>query len=213
MQNASADINPWYVLFLGAKKMDTNEFNLPITDQELKAVTTFTIDVGEYGVPTSKCFAEVRSLGVICRGESQAEVLGRVTARVLRIMSLRMARRMVVPDVIEDLFGTEPRIISGLGQCNILFTCKPDGNGRWVAEVPDVPLAICDGATQEEATRRVKSLALWMLVAVAEQPGSDLPMPVCLCFPVATEPTISEDDALMRGCVVPYATLPSKPAE
>ena len=63
-----------------------------------KAVTTFTIDVGSM-VPTSKCFAEVRSLGVICRGESQAEVLGRLQRDTAHHVA-RMARRMVA-DMIE----------------------------------------------------------------------------------------------------------------
>ena len=193
-------------------KMHNNEMNLKIIDMDLKALTAFTIHVGEYGRP-AKCFAEVRSLGVTCRGESQAEVLFRVTARVLRIMSLRMAQGMVVPDMLEDLFGTVSRTIDGLGQCNFVFTCKPDGNGRWIAEVPDVPLAICDGATQEEALRRIKSLVLWMLAAVAEEPGSDLPLPMCLRFRVATGTTIDEDDTVIRRGLVPYATLPLKPDE
>ena len=120
----------------------------------------------------------------------QHEVLCRVTARVLRIMSLRMAQGMVVPDMLEDLFDTVPRTIDGLGQYNFVFTCKPDGNGRWIAEVPDVLLAKCDGATQEEALRRIKSLVLWMLAAVAEEPRSDLPLPMCLRFQVATGTTI-----------------------
>jgi hypothetical protein len=50
-------------------------------------------------VPTSKCFAEVRSLGVICRGESQAEVLGRLQRDTAHHVA-RMARRMVA-DMIE----------------------------------------------------------------------------------------------------------------
>ena len=104
--------------------MYNNEMNLKIIDIDLKALTAFTIHVGEYGRP-AKCFAEVRSLGVTCRGESQAEVLCRVTARVLRIMSRRMAQGMVVPDMLEDLFGTVPRTIDGLGQCNFVFSCKP----------------------------------------------------------------------------------------
>ena len=96
--------------------MYNNAMNLKIIDMDLKALTAFTIHVGEYGRP-AKCFAEVRSLGVTCRGESQAKVLWKVTARVLRIMSRRMAQGMVVPDMLEDLFGTVPRTIDGLGQC------------------------------------------------------------------------------------------------
>lgn len=140
-------------------------------------------------------------------------MLCKVTARVLRIMSLRMTKRMVVPDMIDDLFGTEPRIIDGLGQCNFVFTCKPDGNGRWIAEVPDVPLAKCDGTTQEEALLRMKFLVLWMVAADNEEPGSDLPLPISLRFEVATKIMIDEDDTLIRKGLVPYATLPSKPDE
>jgi predicted RNase H-like HicB family nuclease len=171
--------------------------NLKIIEKDLTALSVFTIHVGEFGSPV-RCFAEVRSLGVTCRGDSQAEMLCKVTARVLRIMSLRMTKRMVVLDMIDDLFGTEPRIIDGLGQSNFVFTCKLDGNGRWVAEVPDVPLAKCDGATWEEALLRIKSLVLWMVAAVNEEPGSDLPLPISLRFQVATEITIAEDDTLIR---------------
>ena len=129
--------------------MNKNEINLKISDRDLKALTVFTIHVGEYGRP-AKFFAEVRSLGVTSRGKLQTGVLRRVIARVLRIMSLRLLREMVVPDMLENLLDTVPRTIDGLGQCNFVFTCKPDGNGRWIAEVPDVLFAQCDGATQEE---------------------------------------------------------------
>jgi hypothetical protein len=128
-------------------------------------------------------------------------------------MSRRVIQGMVVPDMIDDLFGSEPRIIDGLGQCNFVFTCKPNANGRWVAEVTDVLLAKCDGATQEEALLRIKSLVLWMLAAVNEEPGSDLPLPICLRFQVAPEITIDQDDTLIRKDLIPYAILPSKPDE
>jgi hypothetical protein len=59
----------------------------------------------------------------------------------------------------------------------------------------------------------MKSLVLWMLAAVTEEPRMDLPLPICLRFQVATETTIDEDNTLIREGLVPYATLPSKPDE
>jgi hypothetical protein len=35
---------------------------------------------------------------------------------------------------------------------------------------------------QEEALLRMKSLVLWMLAAVTEEPRMDLPLPICLRF-------------------------------
>ena len=36
-------------------------------------------------------------------------------------------------------------------------------DGRWIAEIPALPGALCYGASQEEADRKVKSLALRIL--------------------------------------------------
>ena len=72
---------------------------------------------------------------------------------------------------------------------------------------------MCDGAMREEALRRIKSLVLWMLAAVAVEPGSDLPLPMCLRFQVATGTTFDEDDTVIRRGIVPYETLPSNPDE
>jgi hypothetical protein len=98
------------------------------------------------------------------------------------------------------------RTIDGLGQCNFVFICKPDGKCQTFCS----PNAM---ARQEEALRRIKSLVLWMLAAVAEEPGSDLPLPMCLRFQVATGTTFDEDDTVIRRGIVPYATLPSNPDE
>ena len=104
-------------------------------------------------------------------------------------------------------------ISTGSANADFVFACKPDGNGRWIAEVADVLLAKCDGATQEEALRRIKSLVLWMLAAVAEEPGSDLPLPMCLRFQVAAGTAIDEEDTVIGRGIVPYATLPSNTDE
>ena len=46
-------------------------------------------------------------------------------------------------------------------QFTVEFDCEEDG--RWIAEIPALPGAMCYGATKEEALRKVEALALRIL--------------------------------------------------
>ena len=43
----------------------------------------------------------------------------------------------------------------------IEFECEEDG--RWIAEIPDLPGVMCYGATKEEAEGQAKALALQVI--------------------------------------------------
>ena len=47
----------------------------------------------------------------------------------------------------------------------MIFTVEieQEGDGRWIAEVPDIPGALVYGNTPQEATARVQALALRVL--------------------------------------------------
>jgi predicted RNase H-like HicB family nuclease len=42
-------------------------------------------------------------------------------------------------------------------------------DGRWIAEIPDLPGVLCYGATRDEAMARVQALALRVLAERLEQ--------------------------------------------
>jgi len=52
-----------------------------------------------------------------------------------------------------------------------------EADGRWLAAVPDLPGVMAYGATQEEAIRKAKSIALQILADMVES-GEELPAPL-----------------------------------
>ena len=54
-------------------------------------------------------------------------------------------------------------------------------DGRMLASVPDLPGVMAYGATEEEAVRRVKSIALQVLADMIES-GEDVPAPLKVLF-------------------------------
>jgi predicted RNase H-like HicB family nuclease len=46
---------------------------------------------------------------------------------------------------------------------NLIIEIEREEDGRWVAEVPDIPGALAYGNTREEAIARVKALSLRVL--------------------------------------------------
>jgi len=54
-------------------------------------------------------------------------------------------------------------------------------DGRWLAAVPDLPGVMAYGATQEEATRKAKSVALQILADMIEN-REELPAPLDYLF-------------------------------
>ena len=66
--------------------------------RRLRRLTAFEIDLG-FDSFTGQCYAEVRTIGVICVGPSETEALGRLVGVVLRIMADRLEQGREVPDV------------------------------------------------------------------------------------------------------------------
>ena len=58
---------------------------------------------------------------------------------------------------------------------------EPEVDGRWLAAVPELPGVMAYGATQEEAVRKVKVIALQILADMIES-GEDVPEPLKLLF-------------------------------
>jgi predicted RNase H-like HicB family nuclease len=57
----------------------------------------------------------------------------------------------------------------------------PEEDGRILASVPDLPGVMAYGATEEEAVRKVKSMALQLLADMIES-GEDVPEPLKVLF-------------------------------
>ncbi|MCX8085558.1 MAG: type II toxin-antitoxin system HicB family antitoxin [Rhodocyclaceae bacterium] len=62
--------------------------------------------------------------------------------------------------------------------------CEQEVDGRWIAEVPQLPGVLCYGATAEEAMTRAEVLALRVLAERLEQSESR-PVAIQISLPVA----------------------------
>jgi predicted RNase H-like HicB family nuclease len=60
---------------------------------------------------------------------------------------------------------------------------EQEDDGRWLAELPDLPGVMAYGATRDEATAAVRALALRVLADRAEH-GEELPPAVANLFAV-----------------------------
>lgn len=65
------------------------------------------------------------------------------------------------------------------GQLRIEFTQESDG--RWLAHMPDLPGVMAYGATQDDASRKTKVIALQVLADMVEH-NEELPEPIRLLF-------------------------------
>lgn len=65
--------------------------------------------------------------------------------------------------------------MSGEAPVTLSIEFDRETDGRWIAEIPDLPGTMAYGATQEEATSRVKAIALRVLADRLEhaEPGSE----------------------------------------
>ena len=52
---------------------------------------------------------------------------------------------------------------------NFHIEYEREEDGRWIAEIPDLPGVLCYGATRDEAMARVQALALRVLAERLEQ--------------------------------------------
>jgi predicted RNase H-like HicB family nuclease len=67
------------------------------------------------------------------------------------------------------------------GEQNITFSIEfeREEDGRWIAEIPDLPGVMCYGATKEEAEVQVQALALQV---IAEQIKENMTAPKSISF-------------------------------
>jgi predicted RNase H-like HicB family nuclease len=67
---------------------------------------------------------------------------------------------------------------------NFSIECEEEVDGRWIAEVPQIPGALCYGATAEEAMARVEVLALRAMAERIENHESR-PVQISISLPLA----------------------------
>lgn len=46
------------------------------------------------------------------------------------------------------------------GECHMKIEIEQEVDGRWIAEIPDLPGVVCYGKTRDEAVANAKALAL-----------------------------------------------------
>ena len=61
---------------------------------------------------------------------------------------------------------------------------EQETDGRWIADVPDLPGVMVYGNSREEAVARVKALAL-RVVADRLEHGEEIPAALCECWVTA----------------------------
>lgn len=62
--------------------------------------------------------------------------------------------------------------------------CEQETDGRWIAEVPQLPGVLAYGSTRAEALAKVEVLALRVMADRLEQ-GEAAPTPISLSLPAA----------------------------
>lgn len=67
---------------------------------------------------------------------------------------------------------------------NFSLECEREDDGRWLADVPQLPGVMAYGATAEEAMARAEVLALRVMAERLEQ-GEAKPVDIRLSLPVA----------------------------
>jgi predicted RNase H-like HicB family nuclease len=67
---------------------------------------------------------------------------------------------------------------------NFSIECEEEVDGRWIAEIPQLPGVLCYGGTAEEAMARAEVLALRALAERLEQDESR-PVEITISLPIA----------------------------
>lgn len=67
---------------------------------------------------------------------------------------------------------------------NFSIECEEEVDGRWIAEIPQLPGVLCYGATAEEAMSKAEVLALRAMAERIEQHESQ-PVPINISLPLA----------------------------
>ncbi|MBA3061226.1 MAG: type II toxin-antitoxin system HicB family antitoxin [Nitrospirae bacterium] len=75
---------------------------------------------------------------------------------------------------------------------NLIIEIEQEEDGRWIAEVPDLPGVLAYGHTREEAIARVKTLSLRVLSDRIEN-GETVPVPfqMKVCKELGLESTLN----------------------
>jgi predicted RNase H-like HicB family nuclease len=67
---------------------------------------------------------------------------------------------------------------------NFSIECVEETDGRWIAEVPQLPGVICYGQTADEAMAKAEVLALRVMAERLEQ-GESRPVEISISLPLA----------------------------
>jgi len=67
---------------------------------------------------------------------------------------------------------------------NFSIECEEEVDGRWIAEVPQLPGVLCYGKTADDAMAKAEVLALRALAERLEQSGSH-PVAISISLPLA----------------------------
>jgi predicted RNase H-like HicB family nuclease len=67
---------------------------------------------------------------------------------------------------------------------NFSIECEQEKDGRWIAEVPQLPGVLCYGQTAEEATAKAEVLALRAMAERLEH-GESKPVDISISVPMA----------------------------
>lgn len=68
---------------------------------------------------------------------------------------------------------------------NFSFECEREADGRWLAEVPELPGVLAYGATAQEALAKAEVLALRVIAEQLEN-GETGPVAIHISVPVAS---------------------------
>ncbi len=71
-----------------------------------------------------------------------------------------------------------------MNELELTLSVEQEEDGRWLAEVPELPGVLCYGATGAEAMARAEVLALRALAERIEH-GEATPVPIRLILPAA----------------------------
>ena len=67
---------------------------------------------------------------------------------------------------------------------NLNIECEREEDGRWLAEVPELPGVLVYGSTADEAMAKAEALALRVMAERLET-GENRPVPISISFPAA----------------------------
>lgn len=67
---------------------------------------------------------------------------------------------------------------------NFSIECEEEVDGRWIAEIPQLPGVLCYGSTRDEAVAKAEALALRTMAERLEH-GESRPVEINISLPLA----------------------------